>query len=258
VDYIMDTKPLYETIMKRKSVRAYENKSLNEAMLAEITAFISEIKPFYPDIQTEIKIVTPIEGAGIIGSKAAYHAIIFSEEKEGFQENAGFMLQQLDLWLSAKGIGTCWRGAPQLKGSILKLSSLKYIIMLAVGYPAEAVHRERIEEFDRKSSDEIWNVKGLDAMIEPVRLAPSGMNRQPWLFVGSMEEIDVFCSKRNIITNKFLGNMDRISIGIALCHLWLATDVAGKKMELIPVESGTESMLNTPKGYYHVVSVKII
>jgi uncharacterized protein YfkK (UPF0435 family) len=197
-------------------------------------SFILEIKPLYPDIKTEIKILTPNDGISVSMSKASYHVAIYSEEKEGYQENAGFILQQLDLWLSANGLGSCWRGGPQLKSAILKLSSLKYVILLSIGYPAEPLYRTSLNEFERKHTEEIWHVNGLDELAEPVRLAPSGMNHQPWLFEGlGNDQIQVFCKKRKILSNKILYSMDRIGIGIAICHLWLACEMINKKMEII-------------------------
>lgn len=244
----METKTLsntlYEVIRKRKSIRKWKNNPLEESLLSEIQSFVRNIKPLYPEIKTEIKIITQ-------------NIAIFSEEKEGYQENAGFMLQQLDLWLSAKGIGSCWHGGPQLKSAVLNQSPLKYVILLSIGYPAEPLHRESINEFDRKHAGEIWHVNGLDELMEPVRLAPSGMNHQPWLFEGSADRIDVFCRKRKILSNKLLNSMDRIGIGIAMCHLWLACEVTNRKMEVLQQKLDETSKINVPNGCYYILSVKI-
>ena len=65
------------------------------------------------------------------------------------------MLQQMDLFLSANGIGSGWQGMPRLTKEILNTSKLEFVILLAFGKPKERLHRETVSEFKRKPLREI-------------------------------------------------------------------------------------------------------
>jgi nitroreductase len=109
----MNDNKLYETIFKRKSIRKYSQTLLPEKELSKLSNFIKELKPLYPAIITEINIVTPKDVKGLIQVNAPYYIASFSETKNGYLLNMGFLLQQIDLYLSANGLGSCWQGWPK-------------------------------------------------------------------------------------------------------------------------------------------------
>ena len=51
--------------------------------------------------------------SGGSSGEAPHFLAFFSEVKDGYAANAGFMMQQMDLFLSANGIGSCWQGGPK-------------------------------------------------------------------------------------------------------------------------------------------------
>ena len=53
------------------------------------------------------------------------------------------------------------------------------------------MHREGAEQFNRKSLNEISSITDLFHVLEAVRLAPSAMNKQPWYFSGTAEDVVV-------------------------------------------------------------------
>jgi nitroreductase len=146
--------------------------------------------------------------------KAPHYLIFNSEEKEGYLENIGFIGQQIDLFLSASGLGTCWLGAskPMDKDD----SALSHIICIAFGKPAEPLYRES-SEFKRKSLADIS--EGNDDRLEAARLAPSGMNAQNWYFIADGGKIHCYCKKPNPLLGLMLGKMSSIDLGIAICHI---------------------------------------
>src|SRR5690606_38406218 len=98
--------------------------------------------------------------------------------------NAGYILQQLDLYLSANGLGSCWLGIAKPTKDESFFSGLKFVITLAFGKPAEKLHRNEIGEFNRLPLDKIRDAVGMDNLLEPARLAPSANNSQRWYFTG--------------------------------------------------------------------------
>ena len=245
---------LYETIFKRKSIREYDLTPLDGHTLAEIMAHTSALKPMYDDIKIEMKLVSQKDVKGLLLAKAPHYLAVFSETKDGYLTNAGFMLQQMDLFLSANGIGSCWQGMPKPTKEILNSSKLEFVILLAFGKPKERLHRESVSEFQRKPLGEITDVKGADELLEPARLAPSAMNRQQWFFTGNASTIHAYRAKSSFLTAFMFEKMSKVSMGIAICHVWIAAKHFGKEVEFI---GDKEAQNNPPAGHDYVITIKI-
>ena len=217
-----------ETIYKRKSIRRFDMTPLDTDILEKVKAHFENLVPLYPNINYSIEIAEKTKG--MFNIKAPHYLIFNSEEKEGYLENIGFIGQQLDLFLSASGLGSCWLGAakPMNKEesalsdkekpvpSDKKGSTLSHIICIAFGNPAEPLHRNR-SEFKRKSLADIS--EGNDGRLEAARLAPSGMNAQNWYFIADDGKIHCYVKKPNPLVGLMLGKMSSIDIGIAICHI---------------------------------------
>lgn len=250
----MEHKDFYDIIFKRKSIRKYDLEPLAEKTMEYILAYINKVKPMHENIKIKMKIVTKESTKGLFPIKAPYYILISSEKKEGYLTNAGFMIQQVDLFLSANGLGSCWVGMAQPKKEIVNDSKLEYVIALAFGKPAETLYRENISEFKRKAIEEIRDTNQKDEIIELARLAPSATNSQPWFFKIDNNKIDVFCVKSNFIKALIYKKMNQIDIGIAICHLWIAEKHFGKDLSYIFDREAEE---NSPEGYYYITSLNI-
>jgi nitroreductase len=251
---MIENKNLYETVFKRKSIRQYDLTPLDGPTLAEIMAHTSALKPLYGDIKIEMKPLSQKDVKGLFLAKAPHYLAVFSESKDGYLTNAGFMLQQMDLFFSANGIGSCWQGMPKPTKEILKKSKLEFVILLAFGKPKERLHRESISEFKRKPLGEITDVKGADDLLEPARLAPSAMNWQQWFFTGDAGTIHAYRAKSSFLTAFMTDKVNKVSMGIAICHVWIAAKHFGKEVEFI---SDKEAQNNPPSGHEYVITIKI-
>ncbi len=247
----MEIKDLYPVIFKRRSIRKYDQSPLKQDTLDEIREYIANLTPLYDDIKTEIKIVSSSDvKTKYIMKKAPHYLAVFSEVKPGHLTNVGFMLQQMDLILSAKGIGACWQEIPSLTKEALKISDLKFIILLAFGKPLEPLYRENLSEFKRKSLEKISDFSGDNELLEPARIAPSATNNQPWFFTGNNKLIHIYSSKPNILKSILLKKTIPIDIGIAICHLKVAAEQFNKKSEII-------SDTTTRDGYEYFATMKL-
>jgi nitroreductase len=245
---------LYETIFKRKSIRDYDLTPLDGHTLAEVMAHTSALKPLYEGIKIEMKLVSEKDVKGLLRAKAPHYLVVFSETKDGYLTNVGFILQQMDLFFSANGIGSCWQGMPKPTEEILNSSKLEFVILLAFGKSKERLHRESVSEFQRKPLGEITDVQGADKLLEPARLAPSAMNRQQWFFTGNASTIHAYRAKSSFLTAFIFEKMSKISIGIAICHVWIAAKHFGKEVEFI---RDKEAQNNPPSGHDYVITIKI-
>ena len=250
----MESKNLYETIFKRKSIRQYDPTPLDGITLAEIMTRTSALKALYDGIKVEIKLLSQKDVKSLFQAKAPHYLAVFSEVKDGYLMNAGFMLQQMDLFFSANGIGSCWQGIPKPTKEILKRSKSEFIILLAFGKPKERLHRENVSEFPRKQFREITDIKGTDRLLQPAHLAPSAMNWQQWFFSGSAGTIHAYRAKSSFLTTFMIEKVSKVSMGIAICHVWIAAKHFGKEVEFI---SHKDAQNNPPAGHDYVITIKL-
>jgi len=249
----MDKNKLYETIFKRKSIRNYDLTPLDQNMLDNISNQLNKLEPLYEDIKTEFKIIGTDDVKRRMMKKAPYYIAAFSETKEGYLTNIGFMLQQMDLFLSANGIGSCWQGIPKPKKEVLESSKLEFVILLAFGKSKEPLHQRNASEFKRKSLKEISDVAGADELIEAVRVAPSATNSQPWFLSGDKSVIHAYSIKPGFIKGFMTKRYIPIDIGIALYHLKLTAEHFGKKAEIVFDKTAPD---NSRRGYNYIASLK--
>jgi len=201
-----------EIIRKRKSIRKYDLTPLDDATLEKIREQIKNVKPLYPDIRYSIETVSKTKG--MFGIKAPYYLIFGSEEKDGAYENIGFTGQQMDLFFSESGLGSCWLGAA--KPEEKEIGILPHVISMSFGKPAEPLYRD-ISEFKRKPLSEIS--EGTDERLGAARLAPSGVNAQNWYFIAENGKIHCYRKKPNPLLGFMFNKLGCIDIGIALCHI---------------------------------------
>lgn len=250
----MDQTSFYETIFKRKSVRDYDPTPLDQNRLDEITRNLQKLTPLIAGIKTEFKIISPNQVTRKLSNKAPHYIAAFSEAKNNYKVNAGYMLQQMDLYFSANGLGSCWLGIPQPTKEVTDASNLEFIILMSFGNSKEALHRGNVSEFNRKPLADITNITDAEELLEPTRLAPSAINLQNWYFTGDKQEIHAYSVKPNFLRNIIGGSYYPVNIGIALCHLQLAAEHNGGKTNFVFENVGDK---NTPKGLDYVATLKI-
>lgn len=217
-------KDLYPFIFKRKSFHLFRgvgDDHITQEELSDIEKAYESFERLYPDISTKIRIVE----AKKVNFKrdAEYCVMIYSEKKDNYLMNAGYIGQQLDLYCVGKDIGTLWFGIgkpdePQYEG-------LDYVIMIALHkVKDQSLYRKDMFAAKRKSVEEIW--KGDDLEIANiVRFSPSACNSQPWFVENDGNTLSVSRYKEErkigIMTPKTAAYFNRIDIGIFLCILEL-------------------------------------
>ena len=212
----------YQTIFKRKSFHLFRNvgkDKITDAELNEIKAAYKTFEPLYPEIKTAIRIIPASE----VNFKrdAEYCILIYSEKKDNYLMNAGYIGEQLDLYLTKHNIGSLWYGIG--KADIQIFDGLDYVIMIAVHkVNNEALFRKDMFKSKRKPLEEIWSGDTI-GIGEIARFAPSACNSQPWLVVNEKDVLTVYRYKKEakigIMTPKSASYFNRIDIGIYLCIL---------------------------------------
>ena len=211
---------LEETIYKRQSIRSYDSTPLDNETLDEIRDFIDNAKELNPNIKWSYEILPTKNIITMMRWKAPHYIAIFSEEKENYYQNIGFIFQQVDLFLQSKGIGTCWIGMGSPKNYKNPDESQKFIIIISLGWPKGNIYRE-IDQFRRKGLEDISDK--IDERLTPAQYAPSASNTQPWYFTHSEDGgYDLYREKGRMLRNRIYGKWNQIDVGIALAHLYVA------------------------------------
>lgn len=214
---------LNETIYMRKTTRSFDMTPLDKNVLDDIRAFGSTLKSLDTSIKTRFEIIGIDSVKCILPWKTPHYIAVFSEEKEGYLTNAGFMFQQLDLYMQSLGIGCCWLGMGKYNPGeeVERASDLPFVIMISFGRAKGSPHRE-LSEFKRKPLAEISDIA--DERLESAHLAPSGKNAQPWFFLHDGDVIHTYHVHipRGLLKKKEPDNVSFIDVGCALAHMYVA------------------------------------
>jgi len=234
----------YPTIFKRKSFHLFRNagrECLSEAELADICRAYSGFEALYPDTRTAIRIVPASKV--LFKRDAEYCILLYSEKKENYLMNAGYLGQQLDLFLVSRNIGTLWFGIGSPDEDTYE--GLSYVIMLAIRKVSdEALFRKDMFKAKRKPIGEIWAGETL-GVAEIARFAPSACNSQPWYVKneGGVLTVSRACKpgRHGIMPAKSVPFFNRIDMGIFLCILEICMAQQGLRAErtLFPDDCST-------------------
>lgn len=134
---------LNEMIRRRSSCRSFTSVPVADDMLEKIKEL--SIKPLSPDIKVHWEIVDREQVKCICPWTTPQLITIYSEVKDGYLENVGFLFQQVDLWLQSAGLGVCWLGMGKLDPQTARnVDGMEFVIMLAFGHPKGKFLREYI------------------------------------------------------------------------------------------------------------------
>ncbi|MBQ6654530.1 MAG: nitroreductase [Erysipelotrichaceae bacterium] len=216
---------LYNMIFKRKSFHLFRNcgqEEISEEELDWIRNIYDELIPLYPDIKTAIRIVRAEETTYKRGQE--YCILFYSEKKDGYLANIGYLGEQMDLRLVSRDIGTLWFGIGKVEED--SFEGLDYVIMMAIRkIPDPSLFRKDMFKSKRKPVDEIWQGEPIEGVTDIVRFAPSACNTQPWLVENEDGKLLVYRyrkpGKRGIMPADQVAFYNRIDIGIFLCFLEL-------------------------------------
>lgn len=222
----MDNK-LYDMIFKRKSFHLFRNignEHITDEEIKDIENEFIKLTPLIDDIKVKIEIVK--EGATCKRGQE-YCILFYSEKKDYYLQNIGYLGEQLDLYLVSKNIGTLWFGIGKVDE--MQMDGLDFIIMIAIAkVDSSDKFRKDMYKSKRKELQEIWNGDNYLDIANIVRFAPSACNTQPWIVESSVKELKVYRyrkeGKREIMPKDKVIFYNQIDIGIFLCFLDLCLD----------------------------------
>jgi len=122
------------------------------------------------------------------------------------------------------------------KKEFKKVDGLDCFITMMAGMPTKDERREYPNGFKRKAvadiivgdvaSDEVS-----DKLIEAVRVAPSAVNRQPWLVGKDGDRYNFYLKSSKNPLDLLIGDMRNIDLGIVIAQLFVAAKAEGKEID---------------------------
>jgi nitroreductase len=251
-----------ELIKQRYSCREYVERPIGAAEQASLAATLAslDIGPFGNRCRFALLAATADDRAALKGL-GPYG---FIKDSAGFKlgavkpgahdmEDYGYLLEQAVLEATDLGLGTCWLGGTFSKSSFArKIDAVRGEVIPAVsalGYPSENSRSGRLRRqvgAERRLPPEDLFFDGapgapldpasagdLAPVLEAVRWAPSASNKQPWRLVRADGAVHFYLQRTRgygkgpLLSLMKLADLQRVDMGIAMCHFELVAREAG-------------------------------
>lgn len=269
------TRPITEIIQRRFSCRTYLEKPIEPEQQRLLRDFIGNLQvgPLGTPVRFDLiaasaqdrKALRGLGTYGFIKGASGFLAGAMGPGQKNL-EDYGYRLEQLILFATGLGLGTCWLGGTFTRSSFARriaISSEERIpAVVSIGLIADeeqarqTVLRERIGSdsrlpweslfFDGEFSAPLTREKvGRYAIpLEMVRIGPSASNKQPWRIIQEGRTFHFYLQRTPGYLEgpafKLLGleDLQRVDLGIAMCHFELTARELGLDGQWIIKEPG--------------------
>lgn len=262
------SQPVNDIIRRRYSCRTYARKPIIEETRRELTGFIENLPrgPFAGQHRFMLAAATDrdshdLRGLGTYGFIKDPPGFIIggSLEAPHHLEDFGYLMECVVLAATDLGLGTCWLGGSFTRsGFASRIHAAPGEIIPAVcsvGYAAQTgrmidrVIRKNVRANERLAWPVLFFEETFEKplaresagdwaeVLEMLRLAPSASNKQPWRVVKQGRRWHFFLQRsaayRENLVARSLGvaDMQRVDMGIAMCHFELSAQSAGKDIQ---------------------------
>lgn len=265
---------LLELIKSRKSVRTFDGRPLTAEDRERLAQYIETIRnPF--DIPVRFVLLDAKEhglSSPVISGETMYAAGMVRKGPNA-DVAFGYSFEKLVLYAWSLGIGTTWIGGTMKRELFEHAAGLSEEDMMPcvspLGYPAkkrsvrETLMRKGVGADTRQDAEKLFfdGVWGsplvLPAgdenreLLEMVRWAPSAVNRQPWRIIARDGAFHFYKKQDKGYIGEKTGDLQKIDLGIALCHFVMGMEAQGKKAEVEMQDPG----ISVPEGVEYIATV---
>lgn len=265
-----------ELVRRRRSCRRYREAPLatEDRRKAESVLAASGAGPFggrarFGLVAATAKDRASLRGLGTYGFIRGAAGFVLGAIRRGPRdlEDYGWLMERVVLHATDLGLGTCWLGGSFSKSGFARAFGLAATetmpAVAAVGYPEDGgFERDRIRRMAgsnfRRPAGELFfdgaygaplpleSAGAWAGPLEAVRWAPSASNRQPWRILRDGAGWHFFLERtkgygKGTLTYALLrmADLQRVDLGIAMCHFELAAREAGLAGEWVVDDPGT-------------------
>ncbi len=262
-----------ELIKKRRSVRTYDEKTVSEEAMKELLTLAENIENPY-GLPVSFKLLSAkkdnLSCPVVVGTDLYIGGRIKNEKY--CNEAFGFSFELMILYALSLDLGTVWLGGTMNREEYEKAMNLKEDELMpcasALGYftdkmsVREVLMRKAIKANERNAFEALFfygdfntaltkeKAGKLLTPLEMVRLAPSAVNKQPWRVVVCENKAHFYLVRNKEVTQGKALDMQKIDMGIALCHFAVASKETGLDISFEINEPNIEK----PKGAEYIAT----
>lgn len=239
-----------KAIRGRRSVRTFDGTALRPQDAQSILTFAETVENPY-DIPIAWKLLDAKQyglSSPVIAGTNCYiagkmHRIPHAEEA------FGYAFEKVVLFAESLGVGTTWIAGTMDRAAFERAMDVSEGEVMPcvspLGYPAkkmslrESLMRKGVKADSRMKFDELFFDGSFDVPLteskagdlaeafEAVRLAPSAVNKQPWRAVLREDNVHFYEMRSKGYVSADGWDIQKIDMGIALCHFELAAKESG-------------------------------
>jgi len=231
----------FAAIKTRRSRRQFDSLSVSTETLTQLSKVCTEFRPF-PHVRAVLVNDSPnrlfkgiVGPYGKIRGAPAFVAFIGNMDSPNVQEEVGYTGEGIILEAEALQLATCWVGGffrHEVAAPFVDMNKSEIIVAVTpVGYTAEHqsleerlmtgfgwTHRRKpLTSIATGLKEEDWP-GWVKAALEAARIAPSAINRQPWIFNIEPGSIIVSVNRPGMEFNV----AKRLDCGISMLHIEVA------------------------------------
>jgi nitroreductase len=258
-------KQVIETIKHRFSCRTYLEKPIELAQRQALEEFLAACTVGPLGASARFKLVaatgqdqSALRGLGTYGFIKNAPGFIIGAVQEASKnlEDFGYLMEQIVLFATGIELGTCWLGGTFTQSSFAEkmeiLAGETMPAVVSVGYISgkprwvdSIIHRSAGSDnrlaweklfFDKAFGHPLSQQAAGDygVPLEMVRLGPSASNRQPWRIIQDNQQWHLYLQRtpgygRSSAMFFKIADLQRVDMGIAMCHFELAARELGLK-----------------------------
>lgn len=266
-------KQIDQWVRERRSVRTFDGRKVGQRELDALADFCAKVRNPYGltmewkllDAQQQ-KLRCPV----VVGT--SLYVGVKMKKSPHFNEAVGYSFEHLVLYAQSLGLGTVWivgtMDRPAFEHAMELGPDEVMPCVSPIGYPAEKMSlreimmRKSIKADERQPFETLFFQKNFEQPLTEeeagkllhaltmVRLAPSAVNRQPWRMIVD-DGIVHFYLRRSL--NAGTLDMQKMDMGIAMCHFELAAKDAGLEPQFVEADPG----IRTENGEEYIASYRV-
>lgn len=242
--------PVEQTVKLRHSVRTYQQaKPISQTDKEKLMAYADALSnPFgvpvsFHLLETKDSNAKKLGTYGVIRGTKVYIGVTVPTGALSL-EAAGYTFENLVLYATNLGIGTCWLAGTFDRNTFASAIGVKeneqFPAISPIGYAAEkrslteSVFRKTLSADKRKNWSELFFRDSFDTPLtkadageyalplELLRLAPSAANKQPWRILQSNGAYHFYGQIDSSKADKHSVTIERVDVGIGASHFHLA------------------------------------
>ena len=263
-------------VRERRSVRTYDGAGLKAENLDKLSAFMTDLENPY-GVAVTCKLLSGKEQklSCVVANGTDLFVGAKAKKTDHMEEAFGYSFERLVLYAQSLGVGTVWVGGtmdrPAFEAAMELEADERMPCMSPLGYPAkkqsikESLMRKGVGADKRKDFGELFYEGDFETPLTPdkagelakplelVRWAPSAVNKQPWRVVVTAGAVHFYLKHSKGFVSDAVGDMQKIDMGIALCHF----DLVMKEQGRSPAFSLADPGIQTPEDTEYIASYRL-